>query len=55
MKISKIFTVTLGSLVLAACTQTTEQNAKPQEKYSHWGYTGHESPEHVVKVKTNHR
>ena len=55
MKISKIFTVTLGSLVLAACTQTTEQNAKPQEKHSHWGYTGHESPEHWGELSPKFR
>lgn len=42
MTMPKMFTLTLGAMVLTACSHTTA----PMEKHSHWGYTGHESPEH---------
>lgn len=55
MKISKIFAITFGSLALAACTQTADQQADKQEKHSHWGYTGHESPEHWAELSPKFR
>ena len=55
MTMSKIFAITLGSFALAACTQTVEQNARHQEKHSHWGYTGHESPEHWAELSPQFR
>lgn len=46
MKMTKIFAITLGALALTACSQTMKQ----PEKHSHWGYTGHESPEHWAQL-----
>ncbi|MFD1807005.1 carbonic anhydrase [Pasteurella oralis] len=42
MKMLKIFKLTFGVITLTACSQTMQS----AEKHSHWGYTGHESPEH---------
>ncbi|GJJ79755.1 carbonic anhydrase [Pasteurella canis] len=42
MKMSKIFMLTFGVFALTACSQTMQS----ADKHTHWGYTGHESPEH---------
>lgn len=61
MKKSNLFVLTLGALALTACTSPL----KKEETHTHWGYTGHESPNiglnfhpnsvFVAKVKTKHQ
>lgn len=46
MKMSKFVVFTLSTLALAAC----QHAAKPQDKHTHWGYTGHEAPEHWASL-----
>ncbi len=55
MKMSKAFALTFGSLMLVACTQTNNPPVEKQEKHSHWGYTGHESPEHWAELSPKFR
>ncbi|XWY18834.1 carbonic anhydrase [Bisgaard Taxon 45] len=46
MKMSKLVVFTLSTLALAAC----QQSINSQDKHTHWGYTGHEAPEHWASL-----
>ncbi|HDR1407682.1 TPA: carbonic anhydrase [Pasteurella multocida] len=51
MKKSNLFVLTLGALALTACTSPL----KKEETHTHWGYTGHESPEHWAELSPKFR
>ncbi|WP_424411413.1 carbonic anhydrase [Pasteurella sp. PK-2025] len=46
MKMSKLVVFTLSTLALTAC----QQGVNSQDKHTHWGYTGHEAPEHWASL-----